>query len=128
MEQTNDPKEAVVTEPPPAAPPQSKIKKQKEKKPAAPPPKLLPPYNVILLDDDDHTYEYVIEMLRKVFAYPSERGYQLAKEVDSSGRVIVLTTHKELAELKRDQIHAYGSDPRLERSSGSMSATIEPAP
>ena len=128
MEQTNDPKEAVVTEPPPAAPPQSKTKKQKEKKPAAPPPKMLPPYNVILLNDDDHTYEYVIEMLGKIFSYPSERGYQLAKEVDSSGRVIVLTTRKELAELKRDQIHAYGAGPRMSSSSGSMSAKIEPAP
>ena len=32
------------------------------------------------------------------------------------------------AELKRDQIHAYGADPLLERSKGSMSAIIEPAP
>lgn len=128
MEQTNDPNQTVTTEPPPASLPKPRAKKQKDKKPAAPGPKMLPPYNVILLDDDDHTYEYVIEMLRKVFAYPSERGYQLAKEVDTTGRVIVLTTHKELAELKRDQIQGYGSDPRLSRSEGSMSATIEPAP
>jgi ATP-dependent Clp protease adaptor protein ClpS len=127
MQQTKEPDQTVDTEAPPAAPPKPKAKKQQEKKPVGPPPKLLPPYNVILLDDDDLTYEYVIEMLRSVFAYPSERGYQLAKEVDSSGRVIVLTTHKELAELKRDQIHAYGCDPRLARA-GSMSATIEPAP
>ena len=89
--------------------------------------KQLPPYNVVLLDDDDHTYEYVIEMLKAVFAYPEEKGYQLAKEVDTRGRVIVLTTHKERAELKRDQILAYGADPRMERSKGSMTAIIEPA-
>lgn len=87
----------------------------------------LPPYNVVLLDDNDHTYDYVIEMLGKVFGYASERGMQLAKEVDSTGRVIVLTTHKELAELKRDQISGYGADWRLERSAGSMRATVEPA-
>ena len=89
--------------------------------------KQLPPYNVVLLDDDDHTYEYVIEMLGKVFAHPTERAMQMAKEVDSSGRVIVLTTHKERAELKRDQILAYGPDQRIASSTRSMQAVIEPA-
>ena len=89
--------------------------------------KQLPPYNVILLDDNFHTYAYVIEMLRKLFGHPDEKGTQLAREVDSSGRVIVMTTHKELAELKRDQIHAFGADWRLENSKGSMSSKIEPA-
>src|SRR5688572_26125396 len=51
-------------------------------------PKKLPPYNVVLLNDDDHSYDYVIEMLAKVFAHPPERGMQMAKEVDESGRVI----------------------------------------
>ncbi len=86
-----------------------------------------PPYHVILLNDDDHTYEYVIRMLGELFGHPAERAYQMAKEVDTSGRVVVLTTSKERAELKRDQIHAYGKDPYLERSKGSMSAVIEPA-
>ncbi len=27
----------------------------------------VPLFNVVLLDDDDHTYDYVIEMLRKLF-------------------------------------------------------------
>jgi ATP-dependent Clp protease adaptor protein ClpS len=39
--------------------------------------------------------------------------------------VIVLTTSKEHAELKRDQIHAYGPDAYIPRCKGSMSATIE---
>ena len=86
----------------------------------------LPPYNVVLLDDDDHSYEYVIEMLGVFFTYEVEKASQMAKEVDKSGRVIVLTTHKEKAELKRDQIHAYGADKRNVRCKGSMSATIEP--
>jgi ATP-dependent Clp protease adaptor protein ClpS len=87
-----------------------------------------PPYNVILLNDDDHSYEYVIIMLQQLFSHPPERGYQMAKEVDSTGRVIVLTTTMEHAELKRDQIHAFGPDPLIARCKGSMSAVIEPAP
>ncbi len=86
-----------------------------------------PPYHVILLNDDDHTYEYVIEMLKAIFGYPVEKGYQLAKIVDTKGRVIVLTTSLEHAELKRDQIHAFGPDPRLSRCAGSMTAVLEPA-
>ena len=86
-----------------------------------------PPYHVILLNDDDHSYGYVIQMLQKLFGHPPEKGFQLAKEVDTAGRVIVDTTSKERAELKRDQIHAYGPDRDIPRCKGSMSATIEPA-
>jgi ATP-dependent Clp protease adaptor protein ClpS len=86
-----------------------------------------PPYNVILLNDDDHTYEYVIEMLKALFGHPVEKGFQLARVVDTQGKAIVCTTSLERAELKRDQIHAYGPDPRIPRCEGSMSAVIEPA-
>jgi ATP-dependent Clp protease adaptor protein ClpS len=89
--------------------------------------KTIPPYNVILLDDDDHTYEYVIEMLRAVFGMSQEKAYLHACEVDSSKRTILLTTTKEHAELKAEQVHAYGPDPRIPRCKGSMTAVIEPA-
>jgi ATP-dependent Clp protease adaptor protein ClpS len=86
-----------------------------------------PPYNVILLNDNDHSFEYVILMLQALFGHPVEKGYEMAVEVHTKGRVIVDTTSLERAELKRDQIHAYGPDPRIERCAGSMSAEIEPA-
>ena len=91
-------------------------------------PKRQPRYNVILWNDDDHSYEYVIAMLMELFGYPVEKGFQMAKEVDTTGRVIVLTTTKEHAELKRDQIHAYGKDAYISACKGSMKATIEPVP
>ena len=91
------------------------------------PPRRLPPYHVVLLNDNDHTYDYVIEMLSSIFGYKPSKGFVMAHQLNPHGRVIVLTTHKELAELKRDQIHAFGRDWRLERCAGSMSATIEPA-
>ncbi len=81
----------------------------------------------MLLDDDDHTYEYVIRMLMELFHHSRETAYRMAVEVDTTGRVIVDTTTRERAELKRDQIHAYGPDPLLERSKGSMTAILEPA-
>lgn len=87
----------------------------------------LPRYHVVLLDDAAHTYEYVIDMLGFVFGYAPQRGYQLAREVDGRGRAIVATTHRELAELKRDQILGFGIDPRIASCKGSMTAIIEPA-
>jgi ATP-dependent Clp protease adaptor protein ClpS len=102
--------------------------------PAVPKPKAeerakrQPPYNVVLLNDDDHTFDYVIGMLQQLFGYPREKGLQMALEVHHTGRVIVLTTTKEHAELKQDQIHAFGPDPYSSREcKGSMTAIIEPA-
>ena len=86
-----------------------------------------PPYHVILFNDDDHTYEYVIEMLKSLFGHNDQQGFKLAEEVDKQGRAIVYTTHKEHAELKRDQIHAFGKDERVATCQGSMSAIVEPA-
>ena len=105
---------------------QETVRRRRERDSAR--PKRQPRYNVILWDDNDHTYDYVIVMLMEVFGYPPERGYQLAKEVDTTGRVIVLTTTREHAELKRDQIHTYGKDSLIDNCKGSMWATIEKAP
>jgi len=87
----------------------------------------VPLYNVVLLDDDDHTYEYVIEMLGKLFAYSPSDAWNHAVEGDSTGRTVVRTCELPQAEFGRDQIHAYGADWRMERSKGSMSAIVEPA-
>ena len=89
--------------------------------------RLQPPYHVILLNDDDHTFDYVIRMLKELFGHPEPTGFKMALEVHERGRVIVCTTSLERAELKRDQIHAYGPDALLPRCKGSMSAMIEPA-
>lgn len=89
--------------------------------------RLAPRWHVILLNDDDHTYEYVIEMLVKLFAKTPERAFLHACEVDATGRSILDTTTRERAELKVEQIHAFGKDHRLPRSKGSMSAEMEPA-
>ena len=88
---------------------------------------LEPPWHVILLDDDEHTYAYVVEMLMSIFGYELEKAFKMAATVDAHGRVIVATVHKELAELRLDQIQTYGSDPRVKNCRGSMSAVIEPA-
>jgi ATP-dependent Clp protease adaptor protein ClpS len=111
----------AVAEPEISAPPRQQAERKRK-------PKRQPRYNVILWNDDDHTYAYVMVMLQELFAHPLEKGFQLADEVNARGRAIVLTTTREHAELKRDQIHAYGKDGLIAGCKGSMSATIEPVP
>ena len=103
-------------------------KRKSKGKPKKKPPRKMPMYQVILWNDDDHSYDYVIEMMRKLFGHPVEKGYLIAKEVDTQGKAICLTTTLEHAELKRDQIHAFGPDKHIARCKGSMSASIEAEP
>ena len=102
-------------------PPKRKRKTHSKKK-----PKRQPRYHVILWNDDDHTFEYVIRMLKQLFGHPREKGLQIALEVDQKGKAVCLTTTLEHAELKRDQIHAFGKDALATKSRGSMWSTIEP--
>lgn len=89
--------------------------------------RLVPLFRVVLLDDNDHTYDYVIEMLQKIFIFTLDQAYRHAEEVDRCGRTVLITCELPQAEFARDQIHAYGADWRLPRSQGSMSAVVEPA-
>ena len=90
-------------------------------------PKRQPRYNVVLWNDDDHTYQYVIAMMMQLFGFTLEKGMQIASTVDTQGRSIVLTTTKEHAELKRDQIHAFGKDPLIVDCDGSCGQRSNPS-
>jgi ATP-dependent Clp protease adaptor protein ClpS len=88
---------------------------------------LTPLYRVVLLDDDDHSYDYVIEMLQKIFVFTVQEAYQHAVEVDTRGRTGLIVCELAQAEFARDQVQNYGPDWRMDRSKGSMSAIVEPA-
>lgn len=97
-----------------------KVKRERQKRE-------VPRYHVILWNSDDHTYDYVERMLRELFGHTKVECHKLAEKVDSEGKVVVLTTTKEHAELKRDQIIAYGKDELMKNCKGSMHSTIESA-
>ena len=84
-------------------------------------------YHVIILNDDEHTFDYVIEMLQAVFALSHSAAFSHTMEADATGSSIVHTCGLEEAELKRDQVHAYGPDWRMPNSRGSVVALVEPA-
>ena len=122
----SDKSQAAVAEPVEAEPVTTTEKRTREKNRTK--AKRQPPYHVILWDDQDHSHAYVIVMLQQLFGYPPTKGFQLADEVHRRGRAIVATTTLERAELKRDQIRAFGKDILNAECRGSMYATIEPSP
>ncbi len=85
-----------------------------------------PRYNVLLWDDDDHSYNYVMEMMQILFGHTLERSFEIASRVDAEGVAVCLTTTMEHAELKREQVHAFGKDQLIAACAGAMSSTIEP--
>jgi ATP-dependent Clp protease adaptor protein ClpS len=73
-------------------------------------PKTQPPYAVIVENDEFHTFEYVIEVLQKVFGYDLQKALLLTSQVHNAGQALVWSGALELAELKRDQIRGFGPD------------------
>jgi ATP-dependent Clp protease adaptor protein ClpS len=86
-----------------------------------------PPYNVVILNDEEHTFDYVIELLMKLFRHTQPAAAALTWKIHLEGRAIVYTTHREKAELKEAQVLAYGPDPRMQISKGPLGCYIEPA-
>src|SRR5438045_804327 len=89
----------------------------------------IPPYHVILENDDDHSFEFVVDVLCKALGYARERAFQLMLQAHTSGRAVVWTGSKEVAELKADQIRTFHEmrEPG-NQSLGPLGCTIEPAP
>src|SRR5262245_58852982 len=69
--------------------------------------RLAPPYNVVLLNDDDHSMEFVVMVLAKVFGDQLEKCVQLMLNAHTTGRSIIWSGSKEVAELKVEQIHTF---------------------
>ena len=81
-----------------------------------PPADQLPPFNVILHNDDVNDFGYVVMSLLCVTPVREKQAVQITQAAHTRGRSLVMTTHRERAELYRDRLR-----------SRHLSATIEPA-
>ena len=92
-------------------------------------PRLLPPYHVILENDALHSMEFVVEVLQKVLGCTVEHAVQLMLEAHTTGRAVVWTGTKEVAELKVEQIRTFHeTHPGTGAQLGPLGCYIEPAP
>jgi ATP-dependent Clp protease adaptor protein ClpS len=88
----------------------------------------LPPYNVILENDDFHSFEFVVEVLRKALGLSEHQALQFTELAHRTGRAAVWTGSKELAELKVEQIQSFHEIRADGAKLGAVGVTIEPAP
>jgi ATP-dependent Clp protease adaptor protein ClpS len=89
----------------------------------------VPPYHVVLANDDDHSFEFVVEVLKKVLGAPLEQALQLTLEAHHGGRAVIWTGPREVAELKAEQVQTFHEvRERDRRNIGPLTCTIEPAP
>lgn len=59
----------------------------------------MPPWKIILHNDDVNTAEYVVNKVQEITKLKEEIAVQKVVEADREGQALLLTTHKEKAEL-----------------------------
>jgi ATP-dependent Clp protease adapter protein ClpS len=84
--------------------------------PTKKPPGMLPPWKVLLHNDDKNDLRFVIGTIVELTPLNKQEAEQRTTEADKTGVSLLLTTHKERAELYQDQFQSKG-----------LVVTIEPA-
>ena len=88
----------------------------------------VPPYNVILENDDHHSMQFVEDVLRKVLGCSAEKAYQYMITAHTTGRAVIWTGPKEVAELKVEQVRTFHEIRVYGPKLGPLGCTMEPAP
>jgi ATP-dependent Clp protease adaptor protein ClpS len=111
-------KDAKSTESPPDKPAKPLKAKGTATKPAPVKPqrKNLPPWKVLLHNDDENSIDHVIETIVMLTSLNEQEAELRATEAERQGLSLLLTTHRERAELYQQQF-----------SSRSLTVTIEQA-
>ena|SRR2546423_6851282 len=80
------------------------------------PPQMLPPWKVLLHNDDKNEIGFVVATIVELTTLNEQAAKQRTIEAHETGVALLVTTHKERAELYKDQFESKG-----------LTVTIEPA-
>ena len=94
----------------------AKPKRAAKPVPKRSPPQMLPPWKVLLHNDDKNSVDFVIETIVELTTLNKQDAKERTDEANETGVALLLTTHKERAELYKDQFESKG-----------LTVTIEPA-
>ena len=94
----------------------AKPKKKGKTDPKHKPPQMLPPWKVLLHNDDKNDMGFVVDTIVELTPLNKQDAQNRMKEADDTGVALLLVTHKERAELYKDQFESKG-----------LTVTIEPA-
>jgi ATP-dependent Clp protease adaptor protein ClpS len=92
-----------------------KSKSKNKTSPAKKPPTTLPMWKVLLHNDDNNDMVFVVMTIVELTPLSQQDAKTRMLEAHKNGVALLLTTHKELAELYKEQFHSKG-----------LSVTIEP--
>ena len=94
----------------------AKPKRATKSAPKNKPPQMLPPWKVLLHNDDKNDMPFVISTIMELTTLKEQDAKLRTIEAHETGVALLLTTHKERAELYKDQFESKG-----------LTVTIEPA-
>ena len=94
----------------------AKPKGATKKAPKQKPPGMLPPWKVLLHNDDKNSMPFVISSIVELTPLNEQDAEKRTVEAHKTGVSLLLVTHKERAELYKDQFESKG-----------LTVTIEPA-
>jgi ATP-dependent Clp protease adapter protein ClpS len=92
----------------------AKPKRARKTAPAKKPPQMLPPWKVLLHNDDKNEMGYVVTTIRELTTLNEQDAKQRTLEAHETGVALLLTTHKERAELYKDQFESKGLNVSIE--------------
>ena len=74
------------------------------------------PWDVIVWDDPVNLMGYVVFVFRRVFGFTEPIARKLMLEVHNRGRALVASEPREQAEMYVEQLHGYGLQATMQRS------------
>ena len=98
--------------PPAAKPAAPRVRPEKQDKPEVP-----PPWRVLLHNDEVNLFENVIRLLHRLTPLSMEEAFRRTQEAHMRGRAVLLSTHKERAELYVEQLTSVGLTVTMEEGS-----------
>jgi len=93
----------------------AKPKRSAKRSPKKKPPGMLPPWKVLLHNDDKNSQQFVTTTIVQLTPLNEQEAELRMQEADKTGVALILVTHKERAELYKDQFESKG-----------LTVTIEP--
>jgi ATP-dependent Clp protease adaptor protein ClpS len=91
-------------------------KPKRRRSPRRKPPQYLPQWKVLLHNDDKNSRDFVVDAIVELTPLNQQEATIRMDEADKTGVALLLVTHKERAELYKDQFQSKG-----------LTVTIEPA-
>jgi ATP-dependent Clp protease adapter protein ClpS len=96
--------------------PKKAKKSQGKPSPTRKPPGMLPPWKVLLHNDDKNEMHFVVGTIVELTPLNAQEAEVKTVEAHKTGAALLLVTHKERAELYKDQFESKG-----------LTVTIEPS-